>query len=129
MQGSAVNQDGRSSSLTAPNGISQQALISTTLQAAGLAPGSITCLAVHGTGTPLGDPIGEHIASVASARTLVQHTSYMFGGQVPKHIPPLPPSAPPILVFEQAQSPYLIPAFLSQEMYSVLNAGSASSTA
>ncbi|KAK9866522.1 hypothetical protein WJX84_008502 [Apatococcus fuscideae] len=57
LQGSAINQDGRSSSLTAPNGISQQALISTTLQAAGLAPAAICCLAVHGTGTPLGDPI------------------------------------------------------------------------
>ena len=61
VQGSAINQDGRSSSLTAPNGISQQALIATTLQAAGLAPAAICCLAVHGTGTPLGDPIGGQI--------------------------------------------------------------------
>lgn len=58
VQGSAINQDGRSSSLTAPNGPSQNALVSSALSAAELAPADVAAIAVHGTGTPLGDPIG-----------------------------------------------------------------------
>ena len=56
-RGSAVNQDGRSSSLTAPNGPSQQAVIRQALQASALEPDQVTALQLHGTGTPLGDPI------------------------------------------------------------------------
>ena len=46
--GAAINQDGRSSSLTAPNGPAQQALMRTALATAHLPPGKvahlITCL-------------------------------------------------------------------------------------
>ena len=56
--GAAVNQDGRSSSLTAPNGPSQRELILATLHAAELEREHMAGIAVHGTGTPLGDPIG-----------------------------------------------------------------------
>ena len=52
-----VNQDGRSSSLTAPNGPSQQAVIRGALGAASLQPRDVGALEMHGTGTPLGDPI------------------------------------------------------------------------
>jgi acyl transferase domain-containing protein len=55
MAGSAVNQDGRSSSLTAPNGPAQQEVLRAALTDAGLVPGSITGLQMHGTGTPLGE--------------------------------------------------------------------------
>ncbi|KAK9841826.1 hypothetical protein WJX81_005522 [Elliptochloris bilobata] len=55
--GSAINQDGRSSSLTAPNGPSQSSLVTEVLEAAGLAPRAVSGVAVHGTGTQLGDPI------------------------------------------------------------------------
>lgn len=55
--GSAVNQDGRSSGLTAPNGPSQTALISDVLLASEIAKERLQFAAVHGTGTPLGDPI------------------------------------------------------------------------
>lgn len=55
--GSAVNQDGRSSSLTAPNGPSQTALIQTALHVRQTRPEAVDAIAVHGTGTPLGDPI------------------------------------------------------------------------
>ena len=57
IKGSAINQDGRSNGLTAPNGISQQAVIRQALANANLAPGEISYIESHGTGTSLGDPI------------------------------------------------------------------------
>ena len=57
IRGSAVNSDGRSSGLTVPNGLAQQALLKTALSNAGLQPGDIAYVEAHGTGTPLGDPI------------------------------------------------------------------------
>ena len=78
--GAAVNQDGRSSSLTAPNGPSQQAVIRSAMfaaaadesggDAATLWSGSTTTrvLQMHGTGTPLGDPIEVGAACAALRR-------------------------------------------------------------
>ena len=61
--GAAVNQDGRSSALTAPNGPSQQRVIFDALRSANLTPSSVEALQMHGTGTPLGDPIEVGAAS------------------------------------------------------------------
>ena len=55
--GSAYNQAGRSSGLTAPNGPAQTALVRGALQVAGKQPGNVKMISLHGTGTPLGDPI------------------------------------------------------------------------
>ena len=57
LQGTAVNQGGRSSTLTAPNGPSQQDVMRNALKYAAAAPSQVTALQMHGTGTPLGDPI------------------------------------------------------------------------
>ena len=59
LAGTGVNQDGRASSLTAPNGPAQQAVIRAALAAAAGAvlPNQISILEMHGTGTALGDPI------------------------------------------------------------------------
>jgi acyl transferase domain-containing protein/acyl carrier protein len=57
LEASAVNQDGRSSSLTAPNGPSQTALVAQALRHASLDSACLAYVALHGTGTPLGDPI------------------------------------------------------------------------
>ena len=57
IRGSAINQDGRSSGLTAPNGPSQTTLIRDVLISAGVKAQDVGYLALHGTGTPLGDPI------------------------------------------------------------------------
>ncbi len=57
IRGSAVNQDGRSTGLTAPNVLSQQALLRQALENARLGPADIGYLETHGTGTSLGDPI------------------------------------------------------------------------
>ncbi len=54
---SAINQDGRSSSLTAPSGPSQTSLVQGAMRADDVASTSILASSIHGTGTPLGDPI------------------------------------------------------------------------
>ena len=69
--GSAYNQAGRSSGLTAPNGPAQSALVRKALGAAGVLPWEVAMVSVHGTGTPLGDPIevgalGQSMAASAA---------------------------------------------------------------
>ena len=62
IQASAVNQDGRSSGLTAPNGPAQTAVLRAAMAAASTSAQNVSAVAVHGTGTALGDPIGEYPA-------------------------------------------------------------------
>ncbi len=57
IRGSAVCHDGRRQSLTAPNGLAQQAVIDAALKDAGVEASEVDYLEAHGTGTPLGDPI------------------------------------------------------------------------
>ena len=57
IEGSAVNNDGESSSLTVPNGKSQQKVILDAVNNAGISPDDIDYIETHGTGTLLGDPI------------------------------------------------------------------------
>lgn len=57
IRGTAVNQDGRSASLTAPNGLAQEAVMQRALKIAGLKGSDIDYIECHGTGTALGDPI------------------------------------------------------------------------
>jgi acyl transferase domain-containing protein len=54
-------QDGRSSALTAPNGPAQQAVMRAALASGGLHHSAVSSLQLHGTGTPLGDPIVSNI--------------------------------------------------------------------
>ncbi|PSC74792.1 Polyketide synthase [Micractinium conductrix] len=89
-----VNQDGRSSSLTAPNGPSQTELVTTALSRAGISARAISCVAMHGTGTALGDPIelgalgralscqgtgAMHQVAVASNKSCYGHTEGAAG--------------------------------------------------
>jgi len=57
LRSSLINQDGRSSSLTSPNGPSQAKLISDAMSFQNIQPYEIGTVSIHGTGTPLGDPI------------------------------------------------------------------------
>ncbi len=57
VRGSATNQDGASNGLSAPNGPSQERVISAALADAGLGVGDVDVVEGHGTGTTLGDPI------------------------------------------------------------------------
>lgn len=65
VRGTAVNQGGRSSGLTAPNGPSQSALIRSVLAAAEANVYEVAYISLHGTGTPLGDPIEMNALGVA----------------------------------------------------------------
>lgn len=69
--GTAVNTNGRASSLTAPHGPTQQALITAALDAAGMAPEQVSGLQLHANGTSLGDPI-EVGAVVPAYKLLLQ---------------------------------------------------------
>lgn len=71
LQSTAVGQDGKSSSLTAPNGPAQQAVVSACLQIGRMKPCDVSFVEMHGTGTGLGDPIevGAATAVLGQART------------------------------------------------------------
>lgn len=57
IRGTAINHDGKSSGLTVPNGLAQQAVVKAALENASVKPASVSYVEVHGTGTALGDPI------------------------------------------------------------------------
>merc|ERR1719247_3883556 len=57
LAGSCMNQDGKSASMTAPNGPSQTQCTRQSLREAGITAFDIQTQELHGTGTPLGDPI------------------------------------------------------------------------
>jgi acyl transferase domain-containing protein len=92
--GSAVNQDGRSSALTAPNGPAQQSAIRAALLAASIAPGAVAGLQMHGTGTPLGDPIelGAALAVLReqAATSSTDRGTYSFADNSNRGAPGLP---------------------------------------
>ncbi|WNG36079.1 SDR family NAD(P)-dependent oxidoreductase [Archangium violaceum] len=56
IRGTSINQDGRTNGLTAPNVLSQQAVIRNALEDSGVEPERIAYVESHGTGTNLGDP-------------------------------------------------------------------------
>jgi acyl carrier protein len=95
--GTAYNQDGRSSGLTAPNGPAQTSLVRTALATAHSHPDVVQLMSMHGTGTPLGDPIevnalghametssksssrNHHLVTLASAKACFGHTEGAAG--------------------------------------------------
>lgn len=80
--GSAINQDGRSSGLTAPNGPSQSSLVSIVMSVSNIAPSSLSFVALHGTGTPLGDPIEMSALGVALTQPKDQSLKIFTTGSV-----------------------------------------------
>lgn len=55
--GSAANQDGRTNGITVPNPDSQLELMKKAYQRAKVSPAKVQYIEMHGTGTPVGDPI------------------------------------------------------------------------
>jgi acyl transferase domain-containing protein len=68
IRGTAANQDGRSSGMTAPNGLAQEAVIEAALADAGVEPWQLGYVEAHGTGTALGDPIEVQALGAVMAR-------------------------------------------------------------
>ncbi|MFG2849004.1 type I polyketide synthase, partial [Kitasatospora sp. NPDC048296] len=67
IRGSAVNNDGGGDTLTTPNQHAQEQVLREAYRNARLAPADVHYVELHGTGTPLGDPI--EAAALATALT------------------------------------------------------------
>jgi len=57
IKGTGINNDGASNGLTAPSAESQEEVLCTTWEKAGVDPETISYIEAHGTGTKIGDPI------------------------------------------------------------------------
>ncbi|TDV37799.1 type I polyketide synthase [Actinophytocola oryzae] len=57
VRGSAVNNDGPSETLTTPSRSAQQEVLLSACDRAGIAPGEVRYVELHGTGTRVGDPV------------------------------------------------------------------------
>lgn len=90
----AVRSDGKSASLTAPNGMAQQRMISAALAFAFV--DSLSVIEAHGTGTPLGDPTEVYMCACMCAYVHVHvYMCMRTGACVQVHVcTPLHPSTP-----------------------------------
>src|SRR5436305_6859643 len=75
IKGSATNQDGRTKGITAPNMLSQKALLVSLYQKATIDPATVSYIEAHGTGSKLGDPI-EVQALTAAFRAFTGKTQF-----------------------------------------------------
>jgi acyl transferase domain-containing protein/acyl carrier protein len=57
VRGTAANQDGRTTGISLPNRVAQEAMLREAYRQAGVAPQQVQYIEAHGTGTPVGDPI------------------------------------------------------------------------
>jgi hybrid polyketide synthase/nonribosomal peptide synthetase FtdB len=134
--GTAVNQDGRTNGITVPSADAQLALMQKAYQRAGVSPGKVQYIEVHGTGTPVGDPVeaqsvGRFLNTgrdakdrcyIGSVKTNIGHTEAAAGSagliktimalkhqQIPPHLHFKTPN--PNIAF--ADYPYTIPTELT----------------
>ncbi|MCB9541162.1 MAG: acyltransferase domain-containing protein [Myxococcales bacterium] len=93
IRGSAVNNDGASNGITAPNPAAQRRLLRAAYARAGVDPAAVHYVELHGTGTPLGDPLeagalgavlgrgrsGERALRVGSVKSNIGHLEAAAG--------------------------------------------------
>lgn len=76
--GSAVNQDGRTNGITVPNPDSQYCLMQKAYRRANVSPSIVQYIEMHGTGTPVGDPIeAQSVGRFLSANRRPQDKCYI----------------------------------------------------
>jgi len=128
VRGTAVLQDGRSTVMTAPNGLAQQAVVRAALENGRVAPEQISYVETHGTGTPLGDPIevealaevlgGSPSCVLGSVKTNIGHLEAAAGiaGFIKAVLALEHERIPPNLHFENAnphltldETPFVVP--------------------
>ncbi|WP_328722934.1 SDR family NAD(P)-dependent oxidoreductase [Streptomyces sp. NBC_00247] len=83
--GSSVNNDGRTDGLTVPSATAQQALLSRAYDRAGVDPGTVQYVELHGTGTAVGDPV-EAAGLGAALGTVATRTTPLLVGSVKTNI-------------------------------------------
>ncbi len=66
IRGSAVNNDGATHGLTTPSADAQRAVIRTACRRSGVDPADVQYVELHGTGTPVGDPIEARAVGTAA---------------------------------------------------------------
>jgi acyl transferase domain-containing protein len=69
--GGAVNHDGTSSALAVPNAVAQQQVISAAFADAGIDRALVQYVELHGTGTPVGDPVEAAALDAALGRPVL----------------------------------------------------------
>jgi acyl transferase domain-containing protein/acyl carrier protein len=93
VRGTAVNQDGRTTGISLPNRMAQEAMLREAYRQAGIAPEQVQYVEAHGTGTPVGDPIelkaignvlgrhrsAENVCIVGSVKTNIGHLEAASG--------------------------------------------------
>ncbi|MFD7507559.1 type I polyketide synthase [Streptomyces sp. NPDC059850] len=68
IRGSALNNDGATDGLTTPGPAAQEAVVRLAHQRAGTSPGDVQYVELHGTGTPVGDPVEAAALGAALGR-------------------------------------------------------------
>lgn len=91
IKGSSINHDGRTSGLTVPSSLAQQAVISNAIEKAGCSIDKIAYVEAHGTGTSLGDPI--EVNALAKLFNKDKKAGSLFVGSIKANIGHLEASA------------------------------------
>lgn len=120
IRGSGINHDGETNGITAPNGKSQERLITQILNECGIKANQIQMVETHGTGTKLGDPIEfqalsnaynntsgiAHRCAIGSVKTNIGHTMAAAGvaGVVKVLMSLQEKQIPPSLNFEEGNT-------------------------
>ncbi|WP_035845812.1 type I polyketide synthase [Kitasatospora azatica] len=86
IRASAVNNDGGGDTLTTPHQAAQEQLLRDTYHHAGIDPATVQYVELHGTGTPLGDPIEAHALANALTTTHRPTTDPLLVGSAKTNI-------------------------------------------